>query len=90
MVKHDKVTQQGFSPDQSPPQSSKEPHDIVLQPNTRGRKSQRYHREQEAERDIELGRQRSLEETKLLQHPRNPGGIKVDDRSRAGSKPLKK
>ena len=43
MVKHSRV-----SPvEQSPPQSSQEMHDAVLQPNTRGRKSQRYHREQE-------------------------------------------
>ena len=57
MVKHRKVTPQDFSPKKSSSQGSQELHDIALQPNTRGRKSQRYHREQEAEREMELGRQ---------------------------------
>ena len=81
MVKHNKLTQQGFSPEQLPSQSSQELHDVALQPNTRGRKLQRYHREREAEREIEFGRQRSLEETKLLQSPKNLGGTKMDGRS---------
>ena len=63
----------------------------MMQPcNPRGRKLQIYHREQEAEREIELGRQQNIEETKLLQHPRNPGGTKMDGISRAGSQSLKK
>ena len=86
MIKHRKATQQGFSPKQSPPQ---ELHDVAMQLNTRGRKSQRYHIEHEVEREIELGRQRSLEETKLLQYLRNPGGKKMEDKSQVGSQSLK-
>ena len=87
MVKHNKVAHQGSSPDHSPPQ---ELHEVTMQPNTRGRKLQRYHREQEAERELELGRQWSLEETKLVQYPGNLGGTKMDNISRARSQSFKK
>ena len=56
VVKHSRVTPQGYSLDRSPSQGSQETHEVDLQPITRGRKSQRYLREKEAERDMELGR----------------------------------
>ena len=57
-------------------------------PNTRGRKSQRHHIDQEAERELELGRQQRIEETKLLQSHKNSG--KADGRSRAWPQTTKK
>ena len=71
MVKNNIVTPQGYSPERSPSQVSQETQEVDLQPTTRGRKSQRYLREQEAEREMELGRQTSLEEMKLLQKSKN-------------------
>ena len=90
MVKHSKVTLQGFSPKQSPSQGSQELHGVALQPNTIGRKPQIYHIEQEPERKLELGRLRSLEEMKLLQYPKNLGGEKTNGRSQVGSQSIKK
>ena len=54
----------------------------------RGRKYLRKQREQEAERELELGRQLSIEETGLLQNAKS-SGVK-DFRSRAGSHSIKK
>ena len=90
MVKHRRVMPQGYSPERSPSQGSQESHEVALQPNRRGRKSQRCLREQEADRELELARQRSLEETKLLQYLKNPRGVRTDGRSQAGSQSIKK
>ena len=51
MVKQSKITQKYYSPKQTPSQNSQEMQDAAQQPNTRGRKSQRYNREREAKRD---------------------------------------
>ena len=63
-VKQSKVSSFAQSPDTSSNGSQEIPETT---PNTRERKSQRYHREQEVERELELGRQWSIEETNLLQ-----------------------
>ena len=57
-------------------------------PNIGGIKSQRYRREQEAERELELRRQWSIEETNLLQNYKKIG--KADGRSRLGPQSTKK
>ena len=81
MVKHSRVTPQGYSPKRSPSQGSQESHEVALQAITRGRKSQRYLRDKEAEINMELGRQRSPKEMKLLQNTKNQGGARVDGRT---------
>ena len=90
MVKNTRATPQVYSLERSPSQGSQETHEVALRPITKGRKSQRYLREKEAEREMELGRQRSLEEMKLLQHPKNLGGARTDGRSRVESQSVTK
>ena len=84
-VKQSRVSAFARSPESSSNGSQEIPK---TSPNTRGRKSQRYHREQEAEREINLGRQRSIKETKLLQNHKSLG--KVDGRPKAWPEANKK
>ena len=81
MVRNNRVMPQGYSPERSPSYGTQETQEVASQPTARERKSQRQLRGQEAERDMELGRQRSLEETKLLQNSKNKGGVRIDGRS---------
>ena len=78
------------SPSHSSSQGSQEIPDQVPPPSTRGRKTQRHHREWEVKRELELGRRMSIEETKLLQNTRSVEGIRADNRSRVGPQPKNK
>ena len=70
MVKNNRITLQGFSPERSPSQGSQETQEVASQPTTRGRKSQVQLREQEVEREMELGRQRSLRKRSFSRTPK--------------------
>ena len=71
-------------------QGSQEIPDQAPPPSTRGRKTHRHHWEQEAERELELRRQMSIEETKLLQNTKSVRGSRADSRSREGPQMTKK
>ena len=88
MVKHDKINPKTTSPGQSSSQETQAATDLGPSQAMRGIKSQRQQREQEAERELELGRKLSIEDTRLLQNVKSYGT--QDFRSRAGSHISKK
>ena len=66
MVKHRKINPNSTSPGQSSSQETQETIDLGSSLATRGRKFQMQQRDQEVERELELGRKLSIEDTKLL------------------------
>ena len=83
MVKHRRINPKSPSPGQSSSQETQETIDLRPSLATWGRKSQRKHQEQEAKRELELGRKLSIEDTKLLHNVKSYGT--KDFRYRAGS-----
>ena len=73
MVKQSKINLKMASLGQSSSQETQEATGLGPSQATRGRKSQRQHREQEAERELELGRQLGIEETRLLHNAKTSG-----------------
>ena len=88
MVKHRRINSKNPSPSQSSSQESQEATDLGPSQAMRGRGSQKQQREHEVEREMELGRQLNIKDTRLLQNVK-PYGTK-DFRSRAGSHTSKK
>ena len=88
MVKQSRIDPKLASLGQSSSQETQETTGLGPSQATRGRKSQKQQREQEAEREIELGRQLSIEDTGLLQNVKSFGS--KDFISRAGSHTSKK
>ena len=68
MVKQRKISQLVVSPSQCLSQGSQEISEQDPPLSTRGRKTQRHHREQDAKSEIKLGRQKNIEETNLLKN----------------------
>ena len=88
MVRHSRINPTHVSTGQSSSQETHETAGKGPSQATRGRKSQRQQHEQEEKRELELGRQLNIEETRLLQKVKSSGA--KDFRSRAGSHTLKK
>ena len=88
MVKQSRINPKLASSGQSSSQETQETTGLGPSQATRGQRSQKQQREQEAEREIELGRQLSIEDIGLLQNVKASGAR--DFRPRAGSHAAKK
>ena len=88
MVKQTRINPKLASPGQTSSQETHETSGVGPSQATRGRKSQKQQREKEAEKEIELGRQLSIEDTGLLQSIKSSGDREF--RPQAGSHASKK